>query len=358
MSRKSSGPHDPHHEAVRPLTQGPIPWRGTLQDIMNTEQTVASAEAGDTENSSFDHALGLLNDQEETTPPAEPEPSEDEPEVEEAETAEADEAEATPEPDDEPDEEILHGNHKTRLRDGTVVAIADLKKAYDEAKEYRAKQSDYEAKAKEFETQKAAITQQEQFFTQTLQHAKTVLEASMPPEPDEALREADPIEYFLRKDARDRKILEWRRLDHAQKVQAQKAEAERTEHVRTQVAREMELLKDAIPELKTEEGFKAFKDDVLTYAPREYGFTPQELAELSDHRALRVIKDAIAYRKLQSNKAKVAEKVKHAPPVTVTPPGRRTGNDEARAAKVKSGFEKLRSTGSFDDALSILNSES
>jgi hypothetical protein len=61
---------------------------------------------------------------------------------------------------------------------------------------------------------------------------------------------------------------------------------------------------------------------------------------------------------LQSNKAKVAEKVKHAPPVTVTPPGRRTGNDEARAAKVKSGFEKLRSTGSFDDALSILNSES
>jgi hypothetical protein len=286
---------------------------------MDTEQTAASAESGDTENSSFDHALGLLNDQEETTPPAEPTPSEDEPEVEEADTAEADEAEATPEPDDEPEEEVLHGNAKTRLRDGTVVAIADLKKAYDEAKEYRAKQSDYEAKAKEFEAKQATITQQEQFFTQTVQHAKTILEASMPPEPDEALREADPIEYFLRKDARDRKILEWRRLDHAQKVQAQKAEAERTEQVRSQVAREMELLKDAIPELRTDEGFKAFKDDVLTYAPKEYGFSPQELAELSDHRALRVIKDAIAYRKRRSLRRSSTRRPSPSHPPVVAP---------------------------------------
>jgi hypothetical protein len=321
---------------------------------LEPELNAAPAGESEPENTSFDHALGLLNDQEDTTP-AEPTPSADEPEVEEAEPAEAEPAEA-PEPDDEPEEEILHGNHKTRLRDGTVVAIADLKKAYDEAKDYRAKQADYEAKANEVAAKQAQIAQQEQFFTQTVQHAKALLERSMPPEPDVALRDSDPFEYFIQKDKRDQAVLEWRRLDHAQRVQAQKAEADRAEQARQQVAREMELLKDAVPELRTDEGFKAFKEEVLTYAPKEYGFTPQELAELSDHRALRVIKDAIAYRKLQADKAKVAEKVKNVPPVTVTPPGRRTGNDEAKAAKVKGSLEKLRTTGSFDDALSILNS--
>src|SRR5688572_7733995 len=107
----------------------------------------------------LDSALGLLNAQDDKKPeqparaaqeqPLAPEPAAAEPPEADAAPAEAVEAEA-PEPDAEPDAEvILHGNQKTRLRDGSVVAVADLKKAYDEAKEYRAKQSEFDSQRKE-----------------------------------------------------------------------------------------------------------------------------------------------------------------------------------------------------------------
>jgi hypothetical protein len=323
---------------------------------MNIEQN--AAPAGDTapEPVTFESALDTLNAQDAPEITADQTPSADEPEVEEADTAEAPEAEAPSEPDEA--DEVLHGNAKTRLRDGTVVAIADLKKAFDEAKEYRAKQSEHEAAAKEFETKRAQIAAQEQFFTQTIQHAKALLERSMPPEPDASLRESDPIEFFLQKDKRESAVLEWRRLDHAQKVQAQNAEREHAEQTKAMIAQEMDLLKEAVPELKTEDGFKAFKEDILTHAPKEYGFTPKELGELSDHRALRVLKDAIAYRKLQAKKPAALEKVAKAPPVAVAPPGRRQGADEAKAGQVKSRMDAARANGgmSLDDAHALLNS--
>jgi hypothetical protein len=323
------------------------------------EQTVPSAEASANEPMSFDTALDTLNalDNEPEQQTADPEPAAAEPEVDQADEADTPDVETEADPDADPETElVLHGNAKTRLRNGQEVTIAELKKRWDEAEEYKAQQSEFETRAREFEQKQQAIAAQENYFTQTVAQAKAVLQANFPPKPDEALLEqGDTFSYMEQKAKYDAAVEKWRRLDHAQKVQAQQSEQRQAEARQQQLAREVELLKEALPETRTDEGFKAFKTELLTHAPKEYGISAEELANLGDHRVLRVLKDAIAYRKLQAEKPKAMEKAKAAPPVQVQSPGRRVSTAEKQASTVKQGLDRLRSTGSFDDALSILN---
>jgi hypothetical protein len=109
--------------------------------------------------------------------------------------------------------------------------------------------------------------------------------------------------------------------------------------------------------LKTPEAQKAFADDVLKIGQEHYGFTPQDLAQKMDHRDLLVLKDAIAYRKLQADKPKALEKVKDVPPVTVQAPGRRVSAPERAAQAVSDKLAAARRSGglSMADALSLIN---
>jgi hypothetical protein len=265
-------------------------------------------------------------------------------------------AEDTPDAHTDADEPYAHGNARTRLRDGTVTTVGELKKAAEQAKEYQRQLQERETRDREFEQRQAQIAAQEQYFTNTVNQAKAVLQANFPPKPDEKLLEqGDTFTYMEQKVRYDAAVEKWRQLDHAQKVQSQQAEQKRQEETKQRIAQELQLLKDAVPETRTEEGFKAFREDILTYGPKEYGFSAEELANRTDHRDFLVLKDAIAYRKLQAEKAKVAAKVKDVPPVQVQAPGRRVSPAEKQAQSVKTDFNRLRQTRSLDDALAILN---
>ena len=320
-------------------------------------ENVASAEVSAPEPVTIDSALETLNAQDET--PVATEPAEAEPEVEETEKAEPSTEEAEASPDADPDApEYLHGNARTRLRDGSEVTIGELKKAYDEAKEYRVKQTEFETRQRDFETKQAQIAAQETYFTQTINQAKAVLQANFPPKPDYAAVERGELDEFtftVQKAKYDNAVEKWQGLQRAEQTKAQQAEAARQQEHKAYVAKEYELLQEKIPELRTEEGRKAFKAEVMDIATKEYDFGADELANMTDHRALRVLKDAIAYRKLQAAKPKALDKVKDVPPVQVQAPGRRVAPAEKHGDAVKQGFERLRKTGSFDDALAILN---
>lgn len=333
-------------------------------------QTAPSAEASVSEPMSFDSALSILNQadeapvEENTAASEAPAGGETDVEAEQAE-APATEQETEAAPEAETEDDFVHGNHRTRLRDGTVTTVGELKKLADEAKELKAKLPTLEAREREFEQKAQAIAAQEQLFTQTINQAKAVLQANFPPKPDiEAYNrgEIDIITYTEQKARWDNAVEKWQTLNRAEQAKAQQAEREKAELAKKQEdefkqvkAQEFERLTEFVPELKTQEGFKAFREDILTHAPKEYGFSAEEIGNWVDHRSLRVLKDAIAYRKLQAEKAKVAEKVKNVPPVQVQAPGRRVSPAEKQAQEVKTGFERLRKTASFNDALAILN---
>jgi hypothetical protein len=283
------------------------------------------------------------------------------PEPEQADPADAPEpeADATPEADPEAPE-FLHGNARTRLRDGSEVTIGELKKAYDEAKEYRVKQAEFDAKRQEFEAKQTQIAQQEQYFQQTIQQAKQVLQANFPPKPDySALErgEIDVITYTEQKARWDAAAEKWQSLSRAEQVAKQKAEEDSKAETQKRIADETQRFLDRSPDMKTREAQKAFADDVLKIGQDHYGFTPQDLAQKMDHRDLLVLKDAIAWRKLQADKSKALEKAKDAPPVQVQSPSRRVSAPERAAQNVSEKLAAARRSGglSMADALSLIN---
>lgn len=330
---------------------------------MEEEQNVApSAEASAPEPLTIDTALARMNalDNPPEPEPAAPEPSADEEPVAEAEPAEAPEPEAEAKPEADPEDDFVHGNQRTRLRDGTVTTVGELKKLADQAKDYERQLQERSTRDAEAEQRLAQIAAQEQLFTNTVNQAKAILQANAPTKPDfEAYQRGEiDIITFTEQQARWNAYAEkWQQLTRAQQQQAQQAEAKRKEEQTQTIKRETELLREKFPELRTDEGFKTFREEVLSVAPKEYGLKPEELGSIADHRYLSILKDAIAYRKLQAAKPQALEKAKDAPPVQVQAPARRVSTQEKQAQTVKANFDRLRKTGSFDDALAILNSQ-
>lgn len=81
---------------------------------------------------------------------------------------------------------------------------------------------------------------------------------------------------------------------------------------------------------------------------KNYGFSEAELASVYDHRQVRLMKDAIAFRELQAQKAAVTKKVQEAPrmPSKQTSPAQ-TRQDQALENKFKGGRAKLNDLAAY-----------
>jgi hypothetical protein len=330
----------------------------------------AAAPAENASDFSVDDAVALLNQGPDKDPPAEPEKAEAEAtdappsNTEEEQPAEGDEpteqpaSEAEPEADPEPEETYVHGNAKTRLRDGTVVSVSDLKKLADEAREFRAKQPELTARQQEIAAQQAQVAQQLQVFEQVIPHALRVAQANIPPEPDPALRETDPIEHYQQSQRRAAAVQEYQRLAQAEQATRQAAQVQHQQQVQQQQrayieAQRAELL-DWKPELADPAKAGAFYKDVVVAAAKAVGFTEQDVSNVQDARLIKMAEKAWKYDQLQAQKPKVAAKAANAVPVKA--PGPRPNADASRDTKVQELDQRLSKTGSLDDAVALLNS--
>jgi hypothetical protein len=341
---------------------------------MADDQNAPVAAGGDTAPAlSVDDAVAALNQEDEKRDetPSKAAPAANEAEVQaeggpaespapEAESSDdeapATEEEAEPDAEEEAPDEIVHGNAKTRLRDGTVVAVADLKKAFDELQEVKRQSPDIKAAQAEVEKVKAEVQQQKKYLEEVLPHAIGVLERNIPAEPDASLRESDPIEYFMQKDRRDRAIAEFQQIDNARKLaQAEQQKAQQAEFQKF-IEKEQTKLLDVKPELKDPAKAKEFYTKFVEIGKKR-GFSEEELNNVHDHRViLGWVTDAEKAAKwdaLQDAKPKVVEKAKDAIPVQQ--PGRRVQPAERRGAEVEELSKRLSRTGSVDDAAALLD---
>ncbi len=271
--------------------------------------------------------------------------------AEPAESEEYSEEDAGPDAEPVSEDNWVHGNAKTRLRDGTEISVGELKKLADEAKEFKRRESEFTAQQREFQTRAAQNAQQEQIFATTIQQAIAALQQTLPPEPDAALRETDPIDYFLKKDQREAKVAEIQRLQAAQNYAAQQSRAEHAQQFQQHLRNEQTRLYEAAPELKTDEKRREFYSDMVSHG-KKYGFSEEEINNIHDHRVMLMVRDAVAYRKLQAAKPKAMEKGKAAAPVAK--PGARPTSNERVSQKHKGLFERARKTRSIDDVGALL----
>lgn len=301
---------------------------------------------------------------------AEPEAPEDEtPSTDADADADADEAEAEPdegEAEEEPDEEEAPkpkgkqpGDDVTvKLDDGTQVTLRELKRGF-------LRQSDYTRKTQEAaEIRKAAEAQREALSTvaeqqkEAFEVAAALIRAQIPDPPDPALIQTNPQAYLqlqAQREQAQQKLVElataYRQSQEGVKAQteAQKKAQEDAERKELEDLKrtEYQALVKAMPKLGTDEGRKAFLTEAAEIGGKVYGITPEQIGNIISHVEVRILHDAIQWRKYQSSKMEAVSKAKQAPPMRPAPrqaPGQRS------KAKQDQALHTLRNTGSTEDA--------
>jgi hypothetical protein len=78
-----------------------------------------------------------------------------------------------------------------------------------------------------------------------------------------------------------------------------------------------------------------------------YGITPDQIGNIISHVEVRILHDAIQYRKIMSSKMEAVSKAKQAPPLR---PANRQAPGQKAKAKQEQALSVLRNTGSTEDA--------
>lgn len=274
-------------------------------------------------------------------------------ELEDVDGEPGDEDQAEDDDENEPETEqgrFVADNAKVRLDDGTVVSIGDLKKGSLLHADYTRKTQETAELRRSAESQSSALKQQEEQLSQQRDQMVQLLQSIVPRAPDPSLATTDPYAYTRQKAEHEAWISHLNGLEQqSQKAMQEKAaESDKAKHEKG--AKEWASLIEKMPGLKDQNRFKAFVNDVRDHGTA-YGFTEAELAEAVgyDHRQALVIRDAIAWRKLQASKPKAQSKVEGRPPVQRS--GKRLSPDQQNARSTTVAMDRLKQSGSERDAV-------
>jgi len=202
---------------------------------------------------------------------------------------------------------------------------------------------------KQYKQQAQALAQQQQQVLAMYQQAQQGgLQAPTPPSKE--LFDQDPIGYMEAKltydeakAAHDQQLVQLRGM---QQQQAQQQQAARQAHL----AQQAEVLKQYIPEIVDPEKGEKLKAGIIDTGVH-YGFTPEEMAGVTDARYVRALNDARKYRQLIANKKRSQSKADGVRPVVKAGAKKRS---DGQAATRKKAQQRLQKTGSIDDALSLM----
>ena len=296
-------------------------------------------------------------EQETAEAPVEEEYEEEEVEVEASEQTleedadDADEYDETFEESDSDDSDEEPETYTVKV-DGTEVEVNldELKRGYSGQAYINKSMQKVAESRKEAEEIFAVLAQERAQVQQALTLLQDGTLSTPPVAPDESLFQSDPMAYMEQKLAYDSQVNEYQqRLDYLQQ-QVQASQETQQAARQAYLTKEAELLKGYAPELFDEEKGAETKQQLVSTAAEAYGFQPEELAALMDHRAVRVLMDAVKYQQLnsESGKKKVEQKVQN----KVVRSKKRKVTAEAQARKKQRA--QLKKSGSIEDAIGLM----
>jgi hypothetical protein len=317
-----------------------------------------------TELDSFESAVeGLLAPQ----PEAEEVETEavEEDEAEYAVEAEFEEAEEPEDPDDEDRQEPASDEYEgpqdddvpapplhTVKVDGTEVQVSleDLKRGYSGQKYVQKGMQEAAAARKQAEEVYANLLNERQQISYLLQAAQSGLPQE-PIAPSKEHFDSDPIGYMEAKMQYDEaKTAYDGQIGQLQQVVQQQGQAQQYAQ-RVYLEREMETLKALVPEFAEPETAAKARDRLVTMGQEFYGYDMNEIGQVMDHRAIRVLNDAIKYQELISGKNKAVTNAKPKAKRTVRAGAKKTRSNKDAERQTR---QKLKKSGSIDDALNLI----
>ena len=283
-------------------------------------------------------------------------------EVEEEITEEAEEIEASDYEDDEDPiddaslEDPVEPERYTVKVNGqeSEVTLEDLKQGYSGQKYVQQGMQEVAAAKKEAEAVYTALNNERQQMAELYQQLQNGGFTPEPIKPTKAEFDADPIGYM-------QKNLEYEEQKaNYDKQMAQLEQASQQNSVAQQNAKQaylqeqMQILQKEIPDFADSTKASKLREQLVNTGKSQYGYTTEEISQISDYRAIKVLHDAMKYQDIISGKSKAKVKTSSAKPV-VKPGAKKMATPNAKVRSRQKA--KLRESGSIDDALGlILNS--
>ncbi len=178
-------------------------------------------------------------------------------------------------------------------------------------------------------------------------------DAPRPPiKPTKELQDSDPIGYLEAMEQYRQDVEQFGKFKAEAEEQAKANERIMYEQDQRYAAEQAEILKKEMPELNDPEKSKKLLEDIQTIAVDFYQVPPEILGNLKHTWEFKIVRDAVAYRKLQTSKTKVVEKTKGARPM-VKAGAKRTASG-TKVIKQKEARSRMQKSGSLDDVTNYL----
>jgi len=285
----------------------------------------------------------------------------DEVEVEEEDVTEeeAEEIEASDSEDDEDPIEEASQQEPERYSvkvngQEEQVSLDDLKQGYSGQKYVQQGMQDVAAKRKEAEDVYASLTKEREQMAQLYQQIQTGGIAQAPVKPTKELFDADPIGYMQQNLEYEEQMTSYnQQMAQLEQVSQQQSQAQQTAK-QAFLQEQMQILQKDIPDFADSKKATALRERLVTAGTNHYGYSNDEISQITDARAIKVLYDAQRYQDIISGKSKAQVKTKSAKPI-MKPGAKKVATPNAKIRSRQKA--KLKDSGSIDDALNlILNS--
>lgn len=280
----------------------------------------------------------------------------------------ADEAEGTEETETEEDGEEgssveLSDDTEIDLGDGTRTTFADLKAAKKQVKEF---QRDYSRKTEALAEDRRVVESKAQTVIERAQQLQAERETFLsviqeflpaPPQRPSVSPSEDPIawvEYQSAKEDYEGKIGKLQAVHNQRLAAQQKAAEEQQAKMPEIVAQEREKLLARRPHLKDPQIAAKTKAEMASIISEKYGFSPDEIANVADSRAVEMMLDLLDYQRIKNAAPAAKAKVETKPPL-VKAAKRQSAQSQAERER-QTLRNRHRQTGRVDDAVAILKS--
>lgn len=243
------------------------------------------------------------------------------------------------------------------------VSLDELRNGYQREADYRRKTMDLAERRKEFESvaeiaSKQLMTQHHELAAM-LNYSEQQLRNEYQSIDWQDLRATDPGEYsarlaeFQQRQAqlagmRQNASQHYQRLTQEQERKKQQIQAE-------MLQKESSALLDKLPSWKDESVASKERKEIVDFLKTEYGFSPEDINGVTDHRFVLLAKDAMSKREQVTAKELAKKKVENLP--KVLKPGVKQSKVEAKSQAQKKQLEKAKRSGSMDDLASLFASK-
>ena len=192
------------------------------------------------------------------------------------------------------------------------VTLEEALSGYQRERTFHKRMNEVSQKSKAIEAESAETKRLRDQYAEGLQQLEQALQV---PEPNwEELRRTKTNEEFASIHAeyqiQQNNLAKVQQQQQAIKAQQQaEAQAQYQNHLKA----EFDTMLDKIPTWRDEKVREAERSKVISYAKSQMGYTDEEIAQASDHRAIVTLRKAMLYDELMGGKTQAKKKVKTAP---------------------------------------------